>query len=73
MYTLRNFKSKKALKDAVAEGQRLTIYQPNDMFGNPKGDAKYTGSATLEGPHYPQPHKWYATATIENGFITKVK
>ena len=28
---------------------------------------------TVEGPHYPEPHKWYATATLdEDGAVVKV-
>ena len=30
------------------------------------------GSVALEGPHYPKPHTWYASATIVNGIVTKV-
>lgn len=73
MYTSTNFKTKKALKEAVAEGGVVTVFQPNDMFGNPKARPDYTGSATVEGPHFPQPHSWYATVEIVNGAITKVK
>lgn len=73
MYTDRNFATKKAFKDAVIAGKQVTIYQPNDMFGNPKASPNYSGTATIEGPHYPQPHKWYAQVTLENGIVTKVK
>jgi hypothetical protein len=69
MYTNINFKTKKALKEAVASGQRVTVFQPGPFGGNePK-----TGKITLEGPHYPQPHKWYAEAWLENGLVVKVK
>lgn len=72
MYTTINFKTKKALKEAVASGQRVTIFQPNDMFGNPKADPRYSGSACVEGPHYPEPHRWYATVELKEGRIVKV-
>lgn len=100
MYTDKNFKSKKALKEAVAarlaylEAQKVqhsapftvgavlasqvrqvpavTIYQPNDMHGNPKAAPNYTGPAALEGPHYPEPHKWYASVQVVNGEVVKV-
>ena len=69
MYTNTNFKTKKELKTAVADGKPVRIYQPGPFGGNePKN-----GTVALEGPHYPQPHRWYATATIENGLVTKVK
>ncbi len=59
MYTSINFKTKKALKDALAAGEQVQVFQPNDMFGTPTANL----SVALEGPHYPQPHRWYATAT----------
>lgn len=70
MYTNVNFKTKKALKDAIAVGRKISVFQPNDIFG--KGDVT-EGKVYLEGPHYPEPHKWYAQAWLENGFIVKVK
>lgn len=73
MYTTRNFKTKKELKEAVAIGARVTIYQPNDIFNNPKGAPDYTGTASVEGPHYPKPHTWYAEIQVENGAVVKVK
>ena len=69
MYTTRNFKSKKALKEAVTNGEKISYYQPGPFGGN----EKQNGSITLEGPHFPQPHKWYAQATVKDGFIVTVK
>lgn len=49
MYTTTDFKTKKALKEAVAAGQKVGIYQPGPFGGNePK-----QGIVCLEGPHYP--------------------
>ena len=73
MYTHKNFKTKRELKDAITDGKVVTVYQPNDLFGNPKAKPCYTGSVVLEGPHYPQPHKWYAKAELVNGSIVSVK
>lgn len=67
MYTAINFKSKKALKDAVAAGQVVTIYAPG--LGTPKDN----GTEFVEGPHYPQPHKWYAQVEMKDGKVVKVK
>jgi hypothetical protein len=67
MYTHTNFKSKKALKEAVAAGKEVTIYAPG--LGEPKKD----GQEFLEGPHYPEPHKWYAEVTMKDGKVVKVK
>ena len=73
VYTNTDFKTKKAFKEAVASGQPVSIYQPNDLFDNPAGKPDYTGSASVEGPHYPKPHTWYAQVTVVNGLVTKVK
>lgn len=72
MYSTTNFKSKKALKEAVAAGKQIGIFQPNQMFSDPRTEPNFTGKACVEGPHYPEPHKWYATVQITNGVITKV-
>jgi hypothetical protein len=69
MYTSINFKTKKALKDAVAAGQKISVYQPGPFGGREPTD----GTVYLEGPHYPQPHKWYAQAELKDGYIVKVK
>jgi len=69
MYTTINFKTKKALKDALQAGRKLTVYQPNDMFGANTEN----GKVYLEGPHYPEPHRWYAQAMLQDGYIISVK
>ena len=69
-YTTVNFKTKKALKEAVAEGKKIRVFQPGGLFPDPT----YPGTCTIEGPWAPKPHAWYASVTLdENGFITKVK
>jgi hypothetical protein len=70
MYTDINFKTKKALKDALVAGKEITVYQPNgDLFGRPQ---QRDGIIQLEGPHYPQPHKWYTRALIADGKVVKL-
>jgi len=64
MYTTINFKNKKALKEAVASGKKISTFQPGGMF-----PATRDGEIALEGPHYPEPHRWYASATVKNGII----
>jgi hypothetical protein len=64
MYTTTNYKTKKALKEAVASGVKVSTFQPGGIF-----PATCDGKITLEGPHYPAAHTWYATATVENGII----
>lgn len=73
MYTSTNYRTKKALKQAVQDGTFVSVWQPNDMFGNPKAQENYSGEATVEGPHFPQAHSWWATVVIEHGRIVKVK
>lgn len=67
MYTDVNFRTKKALRDAVAAGREIGVYQPGGMF-----EGKRDGTATVEGPHYPEPHRWYARVQIRDGIIVKV-
>lgn len=68
-YTVENFKTKKALKEAVKNGERVEIYQPGGMFPlSPR-----TGTQYVEGPHYPHPHSWYATVEVVDAVIVKVK
>ena len=73
MYTSINYKTKKALKEALASGKVVTVFQPNDLFGNPQARPLYSGTVVLEGPHYPEPHRWYAQAELVNGSIVKVR
>ncbi len=69
MYTTKNFKTKKALKEAVENGEKITVFQPGPFGGNEPKD----GVVCLEGPHYPEPHRWYAEAFIKNGYVVKVR
>lgn len=64
MYTDTNFKTKKALKEAVAEGKEVTVFQPGGFF-----ESKTDGPITLEGPQFPAAHTWYAQAVIKDGVI----
>ena len=66
MYCSPNFKTKKALKEAIKNGEQVIIFAPG--FGTPNRD----GQEFLEGPHYPEPHKWYAGVEVRNGIIIKV-
>lgn len=66
-YVHPNFKTKKALKEALAAGQQITVYQP--MLGT----VPLNGNIALEGPHYPEPHRWYATGTMKDGELVSVR
>ena len=67
MYTRTNYRTKKQLIEAVRAGKRVTVYQPGGIF-----PGETDGQVTIEGPHYPEPHRWYARATIKNSVIVKV-
>lgn len=67
MYTVKNYKTKKALKEDVAAGKIVTVFQPGGIF-----PGKTDGKVAIEGPHYPAPHTWYASATIKDSVIIKV-
>jgi hypothetical protein len=86
MYTRTNFKTKKAFKQAVEAwndtvanvddhpvgvpyAPPVTYFQPGPFGGNEPRD----GVLYFEGPHYPQPHRWYAQAVAKDGVIVKVK
>jgi hypothetical protein len=74
MYTDINFKTKKALKEAVAKylaggPHAVTYFQPGP-FG---GQEPREGKIYVEGPHYPEPHRWYAECQVKNGVIVYVK
>lgn len=65
MYTVTNFKSKKALREAVAAGTEVRLFAPG--LGTPKTE----GVEFVEGPH--GVHKWYAECTMKDGVVVSVK
>lgn len=99
-YCDKNFKTKKALKEAVdarlaflnaqklavatgpmtvgavlAGGVRsanpVTVYNPESGLGQ-EAPTPANGKVCVGGPHYPEPHKWYATVTLKDGEVIKV-
>jgi len=68
-YASVNTKSKKALKEKVLSGEKIEVFELS-----PFGRSKKVGVMSICGPHYPEPHKWYAEIeTDEKGFIRSVK
>lgn len=63
MYTVKNYRSKKDLKADVLAGVKVEVYQPGMFPGT------MNGAIALEGPHYPEPHRWYASARIVDSII----
>lgn len=66
-YVSPNFKTKKALKEALMKGSPVDVYQPG------MGEVPENGAVYLEGPHYPAPHSWYAEGLMKDGKLVKVK
>lgn len=66
-YVNPDYKTKKEFKQAIEQGARPETYNYSGMF-----PTKQNGTDTIEGPHYPKPHKWYATVQVENGLVVKV-
>jgi hypothetical protein len=87
MYTEINFKTKKALREAVKRGEQVEVFYPDPrpLRGLSRGHASggstrlrwlpasRDGHVSLEGPHFPAAHTWYAQAEIEDGVIVKVR
>jgi len=68
-YTERNYRTKKELKEALERGEHVRVFQPG-----PFGPDVRDGNVALEGPHYPQAHTWYASASVKDCYIVgKVK
>jgi hypothetical protein len=67
-YVDPNFPTKKALKEALANGERVEVFQPVPVFG-----ALKDGTVYLEGPHFPEPHKWYAEGIVKDGVLIKIR
>ncbi|KKM89873.1 hypothetical protein LCGC14_1244320 [marine sediment metagenome] len=66
MYCNPNFPSKKALKAAVANGDTVTTFSPGPF------PCPTDGVIALEGPHFPKPHRWYASVKVAGGRVVKV-
>jgi hypothetical protein len=66
-YVLPNFRTEKELKKCLKEGLHIKIFEPG------LGTIPENGIVYLEGPHYPEPHTWYAIGTIEKGKLIRVE
>jgi hypothetical protein len=65
-YTVTNYRTKKAIRADLEQGKVVEVYQPG-----PFGPNVPDGPVALEGPHYPEPHRWYASARVKDGAIVK--
>lgn len=71
MYADRNFKTKKEFKAAV-DAYLLTGVNPVRLYAPGFGTPATDGHETVEGPHFPKPHTWYATVSMKGGIVIKV-
>jgi len=70
-YVNPNFKTKAELKKALKNGETVACFEPG-IGGQPNGTAP-DGVAFVEGPHYPEPHRWYASVLAKDGKVVKVR
>jgi hypothetical protein len=68
VYTRTNYRTKKAVREAVKAGERVEVFQPGPFAP----DGPVQGDCMLEGPHYPEPHRWYARVRVKDGVVVKV-
>ena len=66
MYTRQNFKTKKALKDALSRGETVYVFSPG------LGTVPENGTVFLEGPSF-EMHTWYAEGKMKDGKLVSVK
>ena len=66
-YVDPDFKSKAELKRALVKGAQLFPYSPGPF------PVASNGAIVIEGPHYPKPHRWYASGRVEDGRLVSVK
>jgi hypothetical protein len=66
-YVNPNCRTKKELKERLARGEKVEVFQPG------LGEVLSNGMVILEGPHYPKPHTWYAQGEMRDGKLVKVK
>lgn len=62
-----NVKSKAELKRMIAAGEQVGVHQPG------VGSIDPNGKVYLEGPWYPQPHRWYGVGYLKDGKLVSFK
>ena len=55
------------MREAFKAGEKIEVFQSGGFF-----PGKTDGKVTLEGPHYPEPHRWYASVEIKDSVITRI-
>ena len=67
-YAEGNPPTKKAFKQLVSSGKKVYLFSHSGIF-----PTTHDGEEFVEGPHYPQPHKWYAQVQVKDGIVISVK
>ena len=69
-YVSPNYRSKAELKRALAAGKVVGVYATEPHEAEPREGME----VSVGGPHYPEPHKWYARVVVgPDGVVAKVK
>lgn len=66
MYVSPNYLTKRALRDAVSHHCIVGVFQAGI------GHTPSNGDVSVEGPHYPAAHSWYARVRVKDGRVIKV-
>lgn len=66
-YVNPNYKTKKEFVEAVKAGRKHETFNPSGI------GTTQNGNDVVEGPHFPQPHRWYASVVVQNGIVIKAK
>jgi len=67
VYVKPNFKTKKALREALEQGDTVTVFRPA-----PIGPDIQCGVVDVEGPWAPEHHTWYADVEVKDGRIIRI-
>jgi hypothetical protein len=71
-YVRPNFKTKKALKTAVANGDKVTVWQMNNLWNRVFEPGEK--DIPIEMPWYPEAHRAYALVDLDaDGCVCRVK
>jgi hypothetical protein len=74
MYADGNPKTKKLLKQRVTNWLLYPEqFRPVRAFSPGPFECPRNGTLVIEGPHYPELHRWYAQCRVEDGIIVHVK
>lgn len=67
-YVLPNYRTKREFRAAVLCGVEHRPFARSGTFAIAKN-----GWVTVQGPHYPEVHRWYAKCDVKDGVVTRVR